>query len=57
MWFALANGSVDNAPFGIPVRFVPTPLAGVPNAGVINVGLVANANLPLPVSSLISVAN
>ena len=40
-----------------PVKFVATPLAGVPNAGVTNVGLVANTNAPLPVSSDIAVFN
>ena len=35
----------------VPDKFVATPLAGVPNAGVTNVGLVANASAPLPVSS------
>ena len=33
------------------------PAAGVPNTGVINVGLVANTNAPLPVSSDIAVAS
>jgi hypothetical protein len=35
---------------GSPVRFVATPLEGVPSAGVTNVGLVARANtVPVPV--------
>jgi hypothetical protein len=33
----------------VPVKFVTTPLAGVPKAGVTKVGLVANTTLPLPV--------
>ena len=41
----------------VPVKFVATPLAGVPKAGVTNVGLVANTNAPLPVSSEIVPAN
>lgn len=36
----------------VPVRFVMTPEAGVPNAGVTNVGEVANTADPLPVSSV-----
>ena len=35
----------------VPVRFVTTPLAGVPNAGVTNVGEFANTRAPVPVSS------
>ena len=41
----------------VPVILVPTNADGVPNAGVTNVGLVANTNDPLPVSSDIAVAN
>jgi hypothetical protein len=37
---------------GRPVKFVATPLVGVPNAGVTNVGLVAKTNDPVPVSSV-----
>ena len=37
---------VDN---GKPVALVKTPLAGVPNAGVTKVGLVAKTTFPLPV--------
>ena len=37
------------------MQFVNVPLAGVPNAGVTKVGLVANTNEPLPVSSDIAV--
>jgi len=37
---------------GLPVQFVRTPLAGVPRTGVIKVGLVANTNKPVPVSSV-----
>ena len=36
----------------VPVRFVTTPLAGVPSAGVTNVGLLAKTNAPVPVSSV-----
>ena len=35
----------------VPVRFVTTPDAGVPNAGVTKVGLLANTKAPVPVSS------
>ena len=34
------------------VQFVNVPLEGVPKAGVTNVGLVANTNDPVPVSSV-----
>jgi hypothetical protein len=37
---------------GKPVRFVATPLAGVPKAGVTNVGDVAKTKEPVPVSSV-----
>jgi len=37
---------------GLPVQFVRTPLAGVPRTGVTKVGLVANTNEPVPVSSV-----
>jgi hypothetical protein len=37
---------------GRPVKFVATPLVGVPNAGVTSVGLVAKTNEPEPVSSV-----
>ena len=40
----------------VPVRFVATPLIGVPSAGVTSVGLVANTSAPLPVSSEITPA-
>ena len=40
------------ATIGSPVIFVATPLAGVPNTGVTNVGEVANTNTPVPVSSV-----
>ena len=39
-----------------PVQFVKTPLVGVPSKGVTKVGLVANTNDPLPVSSVTAVA-
>ena len=47
LWFNVGND----------VRLAADPLAGVPNTGVIKVGLVANTNDPLPVSSEIAVAN
>ena len=36
----------------VPVRFVTTPLLGVPSAGVTSVGDVANTLAPVPVSSV-----
>ena len=39
-------------PGAVPVMFVPTRDDGVPRAGVTRVGLVANTNAPLPVSSV-----
>ena len=39
------------------VQLAKLPEAGVPNAGVIKVGLVANTNFPEPVSSDITVFN
>jgi len=41
----------------VPVKFVTTPLLGVPNAGVTSVGLVANTFAPVPVSSVSAVAS
>lgn len=41
---------------GNPVALVNVPLAGTPNAGVTNVGEVANASAPDPVSSVTAVA-
>ena len=41
---------------GLPVQLVITPLVGVPNSGVTNVGLVANTNAPVPVSPVTAVA-
>ena len=38
-------------PAAVPVMFVPTSALGVPRAGVTSVGLVANTNEPVPVSS------
>jgi hypothetical protein len=48
-------------PVAVPVQFVSTPLAGVPNAGVTNValvidGLVPNTNAPVPVSPVTAAA-
>jgi len=37
---------------GLPVQFVRTPLVGVPRIGVTKIGLVANTNEPVPVSSV-----
>lgn len=37
---------------GSPVQFVSVPDVGVPSSGVTNVGLVANTNAPVPVSSV-----
>ena len=39
-------------PAAVPVMFVPTNALGVPRAGVTSVGLVANTNEPVPVSSV-----
>ena len=39
---------------GKPVAFVSVPEDGVPRAGVTKVGLVANTNAPVPVSSVIA---
>jgi len=41
----------------VPVRFVTTPLLGVPSAGVTSVGLVAKTFAPVPVSSVSAVAS
>ena len=41
----------------VPVKFVTTPLLGVPSAGVTRVGLVANTLAPDPVSSVSAVAS
>ena len=35
---------------GSPVRFVATPLVGVPSSGVTNVGEVARTGAPVPVA-------
>jgi hypothetical protein len=40
----------------VPVRFVTTPDAGVPNAGVTKVGEVANTKAPVPVSFVTAAA-
>ena len=54
----LAKGKTPVTPVvsGKPVRFVATPLAGVPNAGVTKVGDVPKTSAPLPVSSVIALA-
>jgi len=54
----LATGKVPVVPpsIGNPVTLVITPLAGVPNAGVTNVGLVANTKAPEPVSPVTAAA-
>jgi len=41
----------------VPVRFVTTPLLGVPRAGVTSVGDVAKTSAPVPVSSVSAVAS
>jgi hypothetical protein len=43
-------------PAAVPVMFVPTSADGVPRAGVTRVGLVANTNEPVPVSSVTAAA-
>ena len=48
--FALVVTLPAVKPAAVPVTLVITPEAGVPNAGVTNVGLVANTNAPVPVS-------
>jgi hypothetical protein len=50
----LATGSVPVTPVvkGRPVKLVATPEVGVPSKGVTSVGLVANTNDPVPVSSV-----
>ncbi len=45
------------SPDAVPVRFVATPLEGVPSAGVTSVGEFANTKAPLHVSSLITPAS
>jgi hypothetical protein len=50
--FATGSKPVTPVVNGRPVKFVATPLVGVPNAGVTNVGLVAKTNDPVPVSSV-----
>lgn len=52
---SVARPAVKPAP--VPVIFVPTSADGVHRAGVTKVGLVANTNAPLPVSSLITQAS
>lgn len=53
-----ATGSVPVTPVvrGKPVAFVNVAEAGVPNAGVTSVGLVANTKAPEPVSSVTAAA-
>ena len=53
----LATGSVPVTPVvtGKPVQFVSTPADGVPMFGVVNVGLVDNTMLLVPVTELLSV--
>ena len=53
----LADVPDANPVIGNPVQDVKVPPDGVPNTGVTKVGLVANTNDPLPVSSDIAVAN
>lgn len=54
--FPIGRVPVTPVDSGRPVTLVITPLAGVPRAGVINVGLVANTNEPDPVSSVTAAA-
>ena len=50
----LATGNTPVTPdvIGRPVQLVKVPEVGVPSKGVTKVGLVANTNDPLPVSSV-----
>jgi hypothetical protein len=50
--FATGSKPVTPVVNGKPVKFVATPLVGVPRIGVTNVGLVAKTNDPVPVSSV-----
>jgi len=54
----LAVGNVPVTPVvkGKPVALVNVTDVGVPKSGVTNVGLVANTNAPLPVSSVTAAA-
>ncbi len=53
-----APGKIPFTPVvnGNPVRFVATPLEGVPRAGVTSVGDVANTTAPVPVSPVTAAA-
>ena len=44
-------------PIGNPVALVSVPDVGVPRIGLTNVGVLANTNAPVPVSSEITPAN
>ena len=50
--FATGSKPVTPVVNGRPVKFVATPLVGVPKRGVTSVGLVAKTNDPVPVSSV-----
>ena len=52
--FAIGKTPVTPVVSGSPVKLVATPLDGVPNAGVTNVGDVAKTRLPVPVSFVIA---
>ena len=52
---ATANVPVTPVVIGNPVQLVKTPADGVPMFGVVNVGLVDNTMLPVPVTELLSV--
>lgn len=54
--FPIGSAPVTPVVSGKPVKFVATPLAGVPRFGVINVGDVAKTRLPVPVSSVTALA-
>ena len=58
--FATGNVPVTPVVIGKPVQLVKTPAEGVPmlgvvNVAVVNVGLVDNTMLPVPVTELLSV--
>ena len=54
--FATGRMPVTPVVSGNPVRFVATPLVGVPSAGVTNVGDVAKTTAPVPVSPVTAAA-
>ena len=54
--FATGRMPVTPVVSGNPVRFVATPLVGVPSAGVTSVGEVAKTTAPVPVSPVTAAA-